>query len=66
MKRMKIKPASMPLHTLYQNSYNEKEPVSLDESMNESLSIRMFENLKMALLFSRIQNQVNDNEHQNL
>ncbi|PPK99177.1 hypothetical protein [Parapedobacter indicus] len=66
MKRMKLKPVSMPVQGLYQKSYDEKEHTVLDESMNDALSIRMFENLKMALFFSRIQNQLNDGERQNV
>jgi len=61
---MKLKPLSMPIQAMYQEPYDEKEHIVLDESMNEALNIRMFENLKMALLFSRIQNQLNDNERQ--
>lgn len=66
MKRMKLNRGATLFTTVYQGDGNDQGNRVNEENTNETMGFRMLENLKMALLFSRIQNQMNDNERQNV
>jgi len=63
MKRMKLNRGTTLLPTFYKGDGNDQAGRVNEENTSETMGFRMLENLKMALLFSRIQNQ-SENEHQ--
>lgn len=63
MKRMKLNRETALPPTFYQGEGNDRGSRVNEENTSEIMGFRMLENLKMALLFSRIQNQA-ENEGQ--
>lgn len=63
MKSMKLNREMALLPTFYQGDDKEQANRDNEENAIDIMGFRMLENLKMALLFSRIQSQVED-DHQ--
>ncbi|MFC7522470.1 hypothetical protein ACFQRK_00830 [Parapedobacter sp. GCM10030251] len=63
VKSMKLNREMALLPTFYQGDDKEQGNHGNEENANDIMGCRMLENLKMALLFSRIQSQVEDDHH---